>query len=396
MLVDLHAHFPMHLLPMDQRRSHDHVRAYSRRRWQAWIVELISRFANYQGPGDTPSVTESLMRDGDVGVALSVLYAPFDEMDLGQPYGAPPRGGYFSDLLAELELVEDHVAAHRDELAIAHSPAELDSLIDSEPPMPVLIHCIEGGFQLGGDEAEVRDHVRALAERGVAYVTLAHLFWREVATNAPALPFLPDWLYHRVFPQPDEGLTALGRAAAQAMVEHGILIDITHMSARSVEDTFALLDSRDAEKRVPVIATHMACRFGGLEYAFTDDTIRRVGERGGVMGCILCQHYITSGLGERVRNRKNSMDALCRHIDRVHEVTGSFDHIAIGSDLDGYIKPALPGLEHMGHMRPLQEALQERYGPENAEKISNDNALRVLRSGWRGAPPSGRAGAATS
>ena len=41
MLVDLHAHFPMHLLPGDQRQSHDHVRACSRQRWQARIVDLI-------------------------------------------------------------------------------------------------------------------------------------------------------------------------------------------------------------------------------------------------------------------------------------------------------------------------------------------------------------------
>ncbi len=387
MLVDLHAHFPMHLLPPERRRSHDDVRAYSRRRWQARIVDLISRLANYQGPGDTPSVTERLMRDGDVGVALSVLYAPFDEMDLGQPYAAPPRDGYYSDLLAELELVEDHAAANSDRVAIAHSPAELDSLIGGE--RPVLIHAIEGGFQLGADEAQVREHVKELAERGVGYVTLAHLFWRRVATNAPALPFLPDWLYHAVFRQPDEGLTALGRAAADAMVEHGILIDITHMSPHSVDDTFSLLDDRDPEGRVPVIATHMACRFGGLEYSFTDETIRRVAARGGVMGCILCQHYISSGLSAKPKDRGGSIEALCRHIDRIHDVTGSLDHVAIGSDLDGYIKPALPGLEHMGHMRALQEALHERYGAQDAEKIASANALRVLRSSWRAAPPPG-------
>src|SRR2546421_2139393 len=122
MLVDLHAHFPMHLLPEEQQRTHDHVRGFARLRWRARVVDLISRFFNYQGPGGTPSVTESLMETADVGVALSVLYAPFDEMDLDQPYGAPPREDYFNHILVELGTVEDYVADHSKQLVIAHSP----------------------------------------------------------------------------------------------------------------------------------------------------------------------------------------------------------------------------------------------------------------------------------
>jgi microsomal dipeptidase-like Zn-dependent dipeptidase len=344
------------------------------------IVNLVSKAFNYQGPGGSPSVTEELMRQGNVGVVLSVLYLPFSEMDLTKGYGAPPAAGYFSDVVAELELVEKHVAG-TGQAAIAHSPAELDALLGD--PRPVLIHAIEGGFQLGQDAPAIRANVRALAERGVAYVTVAHLFWREVATNAPALPFLPDWLYHLVFPEPDTGLSALGHAAVDAMVDHGILVDISHMSSRSIDDTFALLDERDPGKTVPVIATHMACRFGGLEYCFDDDTIRRVTERGGVLGCILCEHYISSGLKRRVRSYDDSLAVLFKHVDRIHDVTGSYDHVAIGSDLDGYIKPALPGLEHMGHMRRFQQSLRDRYGPAAAEQICNGNALRVLRGAWR-------------
>jgi microsomal dipeptidase-like Zn-dependent dipeptidase len=155
------------------------------------------------------------------------------------------------------------------------------------------------------------------------------------------------------------------------------------MSPRSIDDTFALLDEHDPGKQVPVIATHMACRFGGLEYCFEDDTIGRVAERGGVLGCILCEHYISSGLPGRVQTFEDSVQALCRHIDRIREVTGSFDHIGIGSDLDGYIKPALPGLEHMGRMRELQQSLEQRYGAAAAEQICSGNALRVLRTAWR-------------
>jgi membrane dipeptidase len=212
-------------------------------------------------------------------------------------------------------------------------------------------------------------------------VTLAHLFWRGVATNAPALPFLPDWLYRFVFPQPaDVGLSPLGTAAARALARERVLVDITHMSERAIADTFSTLGPD-----VPVIASHMACRFGKLTYNLTDDVIREVGRRGGVMGVIACTHYAHDGLRptRKVKSFADSMELVYAHIDRIREVTGSDDHAAIGSDLDGWIKPALPGLEHLGHMRHLQEALATKYGAEVAEKISSANMLALLRRAWR-------------
>jgi microsomal dipeptidase-like Zn-dependent dipeptidase len=381
MLVDLHAHFPMHLLVDEQQRTHERALIWWRQRWRGRIVELISRLTNYQGPGDTPSVTEELMRAGDVGVALSMLYQPFDEIDLTQTYGAPPRERYFNDIVDQHQTVEDYVKAHGSNVAIAHSSSELDGLLGGG--VPILIHAIEGGFQLGHDRAEVQKNVRTLAGLGVAYVTVAHLFFRDLATNAPALPFLPDWLYNWVFPQKHgEGLTSLGREVVEAMVDEGILIDITHMRSESIRDVLQLLDVRDPAKEIPLIATHMAYRFGGLQYCFDDDTIKAVAERRGVLGCILCEHYITSGLPGNVKSLEESVPALCRHIDKIHELTGNYDSIAIGSDLDGYIKPALPGLEHMGQMGELQKRLRARYGDLDAEKICSGNALRVLRAEW--------------
>jgi hypothetical protein len=113
MLVDLHAHFPMHLLVDEQQRTHERARTWWRQRWQGRIVDVISRFANYQGHRDKPSVTETLMRDGGVGVALSVLYQPFNEIDLTQRYGAPPQERYFQDIVDQHQTVEDHARCTR-------------------------------------------------------------------------------------------------------------------------------------------------------------------------------------------------------------------------------------------------------------------------------------------
>ncbi|HWJ49420.1 MAG TPA: membrane dipeptidase, partial [Solirubrobacteraceae bacterium] len=385
MLVDLHAHYPMHLQPSEHELSEESFKQWSREAVRAWIVRTLSRRFNYEAPGQREGVTVEQMRKGDVGVILSPLYLPLDEIDLGRRYGAPPRRIYFTDLLDQLKLVEDDIASH-DGATVAHSPAELAQALEAKKL--VLIHAVEGGFHLGDDEDEIRANVALLAERGVAYITVAHLFWRGIATNAPALPFIPDWLYSLLFPQPHElGLSELGRAAVNAMLDHGVLIDITHMSEKAMLDTFELLDERDPAREVPVIATHMACRFGSLDYNLSDALVKRVGQRGGLLGLIACKHYISDGFPEP-KELGESVDLLCKHIDRICSVTGSDRHVAFGSDLDGWIKPALPGLQTLGDMRELQREFAARYGKDRAAAFTHGNALRVLETAWqRPLPP---------
>jgi microsomal dipeptidase-like Zn-dependent dipeptidase len=167
------------------------------------------------------------------------------------------------------------------------------------------------------------------------------------------------------------------------------------MSERSLADTFALLDRLDPERSVPVLATHAGYRFGSQEYMLRAETLRTIAERNGVVGLIFAQHQLNDGVpgpgargpGSRVGKRRRSersFEVLCRHIDRIREETGSHRHTAIGSDLDGFIKPTLAGLEDMRDMAGLERALRERYGEEDGELICSGNSLRVLASFWGG------------
>ena len=56
------------------------------------------------------------------------------------------------------------------------------------------------------------------AARRVAYITLGHLFWRDVATGAPALPLWPDPAYRLIFPQGRKALSdmAIARGGGHA------------------------------------------------------------------------------------------------------------------------------------------------------------------------------------
>jgi microsomal dipeptidase-like Zn-dependent dipeptidase len=386
-IADLHSHYPIHLVPggPDAARLVRSPRARRRLldRIRASIVGIASRFANYESPESGPRVTMPLLRAGDVRVVFSVLYSPFDEFDLSLPYGAPPRREYAGSITRQLELVERDVERNfAADAAVAHDPRELDAALAAGKI--ALVHCVEGGFHLGATPDEVERTVERLAHRGVAYVTLAHLVWRSVATNANAIPFLPTPLYHLLFPQPRVGLTELGSAALRAMVRHGVLVDVAHMSARALDDTFALLDELDPERSVPVIASHAGFRFGRDRYNLDEATVERIAARDGVIALLLAEHQLADGLRlRRTTSLAESLEVVFSHLDRIREIAGSHRHSAIGSDLDGFIKPTLAGLSDAGALAALRQALVDRYGKADAELIASGNALRPLRSHWR-------------
>ncbi len=183
MIADLHAHYPMHLVPDADGGPFDllasaHGRTRLRDRIRALIIGLAGRFANYRSLESGPRVTLPLLEKGGVGLVFSVLYSFFDELDLGEPYGAAPRPGYLETLIRQLDDVEAEILReHGDRAVVAHTPAELDRALDAKKI--AFVHCVEGGFHLGATRTEVERGIEELARRGVVYVTLAHLLWRR-------------------------------------------------------------------------------------------------------------------------------------------------------------------------------------------------------------------------
>ncbi len=382
MIADLHAHYAMHL--QRPRMSLLRLLRAGEHEWkarlQALVLGIANRIANWRSFSSGPRVTVESLRKGDVRVVLSVLYQPFDEMDLSKPAGAPPSSAYFPNLIEQLEMVQRDIDSNHSRFAaIARNGTELDAALDAGKI--AMVHCIEGGFHLGATDTEIRANVAELRRHGVFYVTLAHLFWRQIATNAPAIPFLSDDLYRRLFPQPMQGFGELGRVAVEAMVDEGIVIDVSHMSEAALTELFVLLDSTDNGADATIVATHVGCRLGPQSYNLSDQTIVRIRDHGGLIGMIFAEHQMTDGLRKsRTKTFEDSFQVLRAHIDHIHGVLGTHEHTAIGSDLDGFIKPTLAGLDDMSQMRQLESALADHYGAETAATIGSQNALRVLRS----------------
>jgi microsomal dipeptidase-like Zn-dependent dipeptidase len=395
-IADMHCHYPMHLLaeaPQDVTLE-EMVRVRRRPRWldklRAAVLALAARLINFRRFSDEWRVSLDRLERGGVRVVFSVLYLPFAEMDLDEWPGSDPEDHYFEDLLEHLGDVERDLEREdpgETRKTIVRTAGDLEEALADE--RVAMVHCVEGGFHLGSTVGEIDRRVAELARRGVAYITLAHLFWRQVATNAPALPFLSDRLYDLIFHQPASGLTPLGEAAVRAMYEHGVLIDLSHMRRQALDDTFALLASLDEQhgadpREFPVIASHGGFRFGRQSYMLEPETIRRIAGRDGVVGLILAQHQLNDGLevskpsefGETVR-------VIRSHVDEIHRWAGSHNHVAIGSDLDGFIKPTVGGIDYADDLDRLREPLAQAY-PRDHQAILSGNAVRVLRKALAG------------
>jgi microsomal dipeptidase-like Zn-dependent dipeptidase len=354
---------------------------------RAWVLKKVSEEFNYPDHTNQHRVDSERMRRGAVDLGFSVLYLPLAEFQAAH-WADPPQSRDVGRLEEQLELVEQEVNRQHG-LRIAHDRAELDAGLTSGDT--VLVHCVEGGFHLGATEREVTETVARLKGKGVVYVTLAHLFWRHVATNSNALPFLRDDQYHCffLFHDPGVGLAPLGEAAVRAMVENHVLIDISHMSDAAIEHTFRLLGELEGDgPPTPVVSTHVATRRGvnGLDYNITEPFAREVARRRGVIGLITGDHIVTDGLrpdrdcgGRRTVDFRDSFDCLREHIDTLADWCGGYANIGIGTDLDGFVKPTIAGIDFIDDMGQVEPALAQHYGQANAELICSGNALRLLR-----------------
>jgi microsomal dipeptidase-like Zn-dependent dipeptidase len=170
------------------------------------------------------------------------------------------------------------------------------------------------------------------------------------------------------------------------MYRERMLIDLSHMSERALHETFDLLDWLDKKNghdptAHPVVATHAGYRFGKQEYMLSPATIRRIAARGGVIGLIFAQHQLNEEAGvEDPGDLQGSIDVICNHIEQIRRCAGSHDHVAIGSDLDGFIEPTLAGIETASDLAEIVVPLEKKFSSTAAQKFLSGNAIRVAEA----------------
>jgi membrane dipeptidase len=171
-------------------------------------------------------------------------------------------------------------------------------------------------------------------------------------------------------------LTELGVSLLRELDRIGIILDATHLADDSF---FHALDVFNG----PVLASHQNCRtIVPGDRQFTDDQLKLLIDRGGVIGAPLDDWMIVPGwkTGETARSEA-TLEKVVDHIDHICQLAGSHDHVAIGTDLDGgYGSEQSPiEIETIAEVQKLAEVLIRRgYSQLATEGIFYGNWLKFF------------------
>ena len=221
-----------------------------------------------------------------------------------------------------------------------------------DPRLTAGLLAIEGAHALDGDPA----NVEVVADAGFRMMSPSHFFDNAFGGSAHGIE--------------KGGLTAAGREMVERMEARGMLVDVAHASAATIDDILAIAAR-------PVVASHTGLR-GVADNArnLTDDHARGIAETGGLLGV---GFWPTACGGDDAA-------AIARAIRYAVDVAG-IEHVGLGSDFDG----AVPVPFDASGLVLLTEALIDTgFGDDEIAKVMGGNARRLLggrpsRGGWRSA-----------
>lgn len=163
-----------------------------------------------------------------------------------------------------------------------------------------------------------------------------------------------------------QGLTERGIEIVQDMNRLGMIVDVSHGSDQLVRDVLKYT-------KEPFVASHSDAREVCLHPRnLSDDLIRQIADRGGVIGMNYSDEFI-----HEAGSTTPVIDGLVKHIEHFRNV-GGIDCVGLGSDFDGI--HVYPELADASYMPKLVTALEKAgFIGEEIEKIFHKNVLRLYK-----------------
>jgi membrane dipeptidase len=182
---------------------------------------------------------------------------------------------------------------------------------------------------------------------------------------------------------PHEGLTAFGREVVRECEALGVIIDLAHINPAGFEEILPITT------KPPIVSHTNVRRYYDIERNISDEQIRMIGERRGVIG--------VNSILVSPRQGESTLDRYVDHIEHIANLIG-IDGVGIGFDFFEFIYRQwpesrqkelaakfttphfIPDLRNHSHARNLTRGLIKRgFNDEEIEKIVRNNWLRILK-----------------
>ncbi|MEO7826734.1 MAG: dipeptidase [Allosphingosinicella sp.] len=347
--------------------------------------EIRERYDDWRKPLDLGSDTSRLearlqtdlprMKKGGMGAQFWSVWIP-NEMKGDEAIRVT---------LEQIDIVHRMVERYPAKLEMASTAADIRR-IEKAGKIASLIG-VEGGHQIGNSPAALRQFYAL----GARYMTLSHSKnndWADSATDDPV----------------HDGLTPFGKAIVHEMNRLGMIVDISHVSPKTMSDALEAT-------RAPVIFSHSSAR-ALMDHPrnVPDEILKRLAANGGVVMVNFYPGFLSTAYRARAaardaedarlknlysgqpERRKAALDAwdgahpaveatlaeVADHAEHIRKVAG-IDHVGIGSDFDGIDGTAPKGLEGVETYPALLAELARRgWTDSDLAKIAGGNLLRAM------------------
>ncbi len=315
------------------------------------------------------------LKSGMVGGQFWSVYVPVERK------GADA----IQDVLEQIDIVHRFVEKRSDVFQMAYTADDIQR-IHKAGKIASLIG-VEGGHCINNSLAVLRQ----LFNLGSRYMTLTHWSatdWADSATGDPK----------------HSGLSSFGVLVVKEMNRLGMLVDLSHVSAQTMNKVLDIT-------KAPVIFSHSSVRaISAHPRNVPDDVLKRLPANGGVVMVNYAPAFVSEearqhhaaeeaekerikqlfiGDPEQIKLQteawqkanpepESTLKQLADHIDYIRKTAG-IDHIGIGADLDGITKTPV-GLEDVSNYPALiAELLRRGYSKDDVKKIAGLNVLRVMK-----------------
>ena len=248
-----------------------------------------------------------------------------------------------------------------DKIKLIHTRADLDEVTQSWGEDTTVADHLQGLVVLmeGGEPITEPKQLEEWVAHGVRIVAPA---WQQTRYSAGA---------------GFEGeLTVLGYELLEVMANYNTILDLSHMSERAYMQAAEMYEGA-------MIVSHSSPRyFHDSPQCLSDTMIRRLAERDGVMGIMLYNRYLRKDWHPTDPKRKVSLSHVANVIDYVCQLTGSAEHVGIGSDIDGgYAYRSVPDeIDSTSDLWNLKDFLYSHgFSDDDVGSILGGNMIRKLQ-----------------